>query len=205
MIILKLFEKSLIVGFLLTFLFGLTRFANNCETLSDKVLRLHILANSDSLADQELKLKVRDEIIEKSGNFLNGATDKISAQNLTIDNLENFRRISQEVIQKQGFNYPVNVEVTNMYFPTRKYSDTTLPAGRYDALRILIGEGKGKNWWCVVFPQMCLGCAKNSATADNFLSDSEKNIICNGEKFEVKFKIVEWFYALKNTLSNCFK
>ena len=121
MFILKLFEKALLLGFLLTFIFSFTGFANNCDNISTKVLRLHILANSDSKADQELKIKVRDKIIEKSGNFLNGATNKISAQNLTAENLENIKKIALEEVQNQGFSYPINVEITDMYFPTRKY------------------------------------------------------------------------------------
>ena len=201
----KLFEKSLIIGFLLTFIFSFTGFANNCDNLSTKVLRLHILANSNSKADQELKIKVRDKIIEKSGDFLNGATDKVSAQNLTAENLENIKKIALEEVQNQGFSYPINVEITDMYFPTRKYGNTTFPAGHYDALRILIGEGKGRNWWCVIFPQMCLGSAKSSATADAILSNSEKDIVNSGEKYEIKFKMVEWFYSIKNSLANWLK
>lgn len=200
----KTFEKALVVGFLLTFLLNFTGFANNCDNLSSKVLRLHILANSDSEVDQALKIKVRDKIIESSGDFLDGATDKISAQNLTAKNLENIKKIAQTEVEKQGFSYPVQVEVTEMYFPTRKYDSTTFPAGRYDALRVLIGEGAGKNWWCVIFPQMCLGSAKNSATTDTLLSGSEKDITSGGEKYEVRFKVVEWFYALKGGVSKWF-
>lgn len=203
-VVLKTFEKALVVGFLLTFLLNFTGFANNCDNLSSKVLRLHILANSDSEVDQALKIKVRDKIIESSGDFLDGATDKISAQNLTAKNLENIKKIAQTEVEKQGFSYPVQVEVTEMYFPTRKYDSTTFPAGRYDALRVLIGEGAGKNWWCVIFPQMCLGSAKNSATTDTLLSDSEKDITSGGEKYEVRFKVVEWFYALKGGVSKWF-
>ena len=95
--ILKIFEKSLGIGLLLTFIFSFTGFANNCDNLSSKVLRLHILANSDSKADQELKIKVRDKIIEKSGDFLNGATDKVSAQNLTAENLENIKNGNRRI------------------------------------------------------------------------------------------------------------
>ena len=123
--ILKIFEKSLGIGLLLTFIFSFTGFANNCDNLSSKVLRLHILANSDSKADQELKIKVRDKIIEKSGDFLNGATDKVSAQNLTAENLENIKKIALEEVKEQGYYYPISVEITDMYFPTRKYGNTT--------------------------------------------------------------------------------
>lgn len=198
----KLIEKSLISGFLLTFILALTGFANNCENLSTKVLRLHILANSDAAEDQALKLNVRDKIIEKSGNFLNTATSKASAQSLTAENLDNIRKIAEQEVQTRGYSYPIRVQMTKMYFPTRSYGNRTLPAGRYDALRVLIGEGKGKNWWCVIFPQMCLGSAKNSAAVDSVFSDSEKKIINSSENYEIKFKVVEWFYALKGAISS---
>lgn len=199
---LNFIEKSLISGLLIVLLLNLTTFANNCDDLSTKVLRLHIIANSDSKDDQELKIKVRDKIIEKSGNFLSSAKDKESAQNLVLNNLENLKEIAESEIKHQGFNYSVNSEVTNMYFPTRKYDYITLPAGHYDALRLIIGEGKGKNWWCVIFPQMCLGCAKKYTDTDTFFNSSEKDIISNGEKYEIKFKIVEWFYSLKDKISS---
>lgn len=198
----KLIEKSLISGFLLTLILALTGFANNCENLSTKVLRLHILANSDAAEDQALKLNVRDKIIEKSGNFLTTATSKASAQSLTTENLDNIRKIAEQEVQTRGYSYPIKVQMTKMYFPTRSYGNTTLPAGHYDALRILIGEGKGKNWWCVIFPQMCLGSAKNSAAIDSVFSDSEKKIINSSENYEIKFKVVEWFYALKGAISS---
>ena len=100
----KLIEKSLVSGLLLTFLLALTGFANNCENLSTKVLRLHILANSDSAEDQSLKLNVRDKIIEKSGDFLNTATDKASAQSLTAENLDNIREIAEQEVQNRGYS-----------------------------------------------------------------------------------------------------
>ena len=176
----------------------MTSFANGCDNLSKKVLRLHILANSNSEEDQALKLKVRDKVIEKSGKFLDGVNNKKLAQHITEENLENIKKIAEEEIIAQGFNYSVDVELTDMYFPTRQYDDITLPAGRYDALRVLIGNGTGRNWWCVIFPQMCLGSAINSDIKDTLLTRNEKEIIKNGEKFEVKFKIVEWYYWLKN-------
>ncbi len=196
----KTIEKSLLAGFILSLIFSITNFANGCDSLSTKVLRLHILANSDSEEDQTLKLRVRDKIIEHAGNFLDGVNDKETAQSLTANNLENIAKIAEEEIAAQGFNYPVSVEITDMYFPTRKYDDITLPAGHYDALRVLIGNGEGKNWWCVIFPQMCLGSAIENEKAETILTDSENDIINNGEQFEVKFKIVEWYYALKGTV-----
>ena len=200
----KTIEKSLLVGFVLSLILSMTSFANGCDSLRTKVLRLHIQANSNSEQDQALKLKVRDKIIEKSGSFLDGVSDKELAQRLTEENLENIKRIAEEEVAAQGFSYPVHVEVTDMYFPTRQYENVTLPAGRYDALRVLIGDGKGKNWWCVIFPQMCLGCAMSPSATDTLLTDNEKVIISSSEKFEVKFKVVEWYYGLKTMISGWF-
>ena len=201
---LKTIEKSLLVGFVLSLSLSVTSFANRCDSLSTKVIRLHIMANSNSEQDQALKLKVRDKIIEKSGSFLDGVSDKELAQRLTEENLENIKKIAEEEVAAQGFGYPVHVEMMDMYFPTRQYDNVTLPAGRYDALRVLIGDSKGKNWWCVIFPQMCLGCAMKPSATDALLTDNEKVIICNSEKFEVKFKVVEWYYGLKTMISSWF-
>ncbi len=201
---LKTIEKALVIGVLFTSLFSLTGFANKCDDISTKVLRLHILANSDSETDQDLKIKVRDKIIEKSSDFLNGAKNKIDAKNCTLNNIQNIKKIAEEEIKRQGFNYPVHIELTDMYFPTRQYGQRTLPAGHYDALRILIGSGKGHNWWCVIFPQMCLSSAKYDTAEDSVLTDSEKDVINSGEKYEIKFKVVDWFYSLKSCISNWF-
>lgn len=200
----KLIEKAIVVGFLFTVLFSLTGFANKCEDLSTKILRLHILANSDTKEDQDLKIKVRDKIIEKSGDFLNCATNKTDAKEIIAKNLENIEKIAQEEIHSRGFNYPVHVELTDMYFPTRHYDDKTLPAGHYDALRILIGNGKGHNWWCVIFPQMCLGSAKSNTACDSVLTDQENDVINSGEKYEIKFKVVDLFYTVKNFILSLF-
>lgn len=205
MFTLKIIEKALIVGFLFTALLSLTGFANKCENLSTKILRLHIIANSDTETDQNLKLKVRDKIIEEAGDFLNGAKNKYDAKKLTCENLEKIKRIAEEEIHENGFDYPVYVKLTDMYFPTRKYGNITLPAGHYDALRIIIGNGHGHNWWCVIFPQMCLSSAQNNTVNDSILTDEETDVINSGEKYEFKFKIVDWFYSIKNYILSWFQ
>lgn len=197
----KTLEKSLIISFLFAIILNFTVFANNCDNLSKKVLRLHIIANSDCKADQNLKLKIRDKIIEESGEILDNAENKTSAKEIILKNLESINSIALKEIKSQGFDYSVKTEIVNMYFPTKKYGEVIFPAGKYDALRISIGRGKGQNWWCVIFPQLCLGSAKKSANIDTVLSNSEKEVINNSEKYEIKFKFVEWFYAIKDYIS----
>ena len=130
---------------------SLAQFDVACEDLRQNVLRLHIIANSDSEADQALKLKVRDGILNASGDLF-GTTDNIDFAIMTVENnLEELKGIASEIIEQNGFSYGVEAKVEKSYFKTREYDDFTLPAGEYDSLIITIGEGKGKNWWCVIF------------------------------------------------------
>ena len=144
---LKTFEKALISGFALTFLFNFANFQTHCETISNKFLRLHILANSDSKEDQDLKIKVRDKILEYSKGKFSLANNKSEAQLVLNSSLEDIEKVAKAEIENQGYNYDVKAKVVNMHFNTRKYDNLTLPAGNYDALRVEIGEGKGHNWW----------------------------------------------------------
>lgn len=198
----KTIEKAVILGFIFTVLISITGFKANCDNIEKKVLRLHVLANSDTHEDQELKLKVRDRIISYSGDIFADVSDKIEAERLTKKNLFEIKRIAQDEIYKNGYDYPVNVELTNTHFNTRVYNDVTLPAGNYDALRVIIGDGKGKNWWCVMFPPMCLPAAEEKCELSEVLDDSELEIVSDGEKYELKFKIVELFEELKDFVSN---
>lgn len=198
----KTIEKAVILGFIFTVLISITGFKANCDNIEKKVLRLHVLANSDTHEDQELKLKVRDRIISYSGDIFADVSDKIEAERLTKKNLFEIKRIAQDEVYKNGYDYPVNVELTNTHFNTRVYNDVTLPAGNYDALRVIIGDGKGKNWWCVMFPPMCLPAAEEKCELSEVLDDSELEIVSYGEKYELKFKIVELFEELKDFVSN---
>lgn len=198
----KTIEKAVILGFIFTVLISITGFKANCDNIEKKVLRLHVLANSDTHEDQELKLKVRDRIISYSGDIFADVSDKIEAERLTKKNLFEIKRIAQDEVYKNGYDYSVNVELTNTHFNTRVYNDVTLPAGNYDALRVIIGDGKGKNWWCVMFPPMCLPAAEEKCELSEVLDDSELEIVSYGEKYELKFKIVELFEELKDFVSN---
>ncbi len=176
----------------------MTGFAGQCQTISDRVLRLHVLANSDSQEDQELKLKVRDRVLECSANMLDGAANRAQAEALTQENLEEIQRAAQQEVYKQGYDYPVSVELTNMRFNTRKYETVTLPAGDYDALRVSIGSAQGKNWWCVMFPPMCLPAAEQIKELSDVLDPAQMEIVEGGDQYEIKFKTIEVIEDIKS-------
>ena len=166
------------------------------SNISQNIVRLHVLANSDSPEDQELKLKVRDAILRHSqANF----TKKDDVQ----QKLEEYKRIAETVIAEYGYNYPVETEYGNFRFPTKEYNQIRLPAGNYDALRVKIGNAEGQNWWCVMFPPLCfVDGTTNAAYAESKLKNSINEeaydiITANSQNgkfpFKVKFKIVEFY------------
>jgi stage II sporulation protein R len=202
-------EKAILCGFIIvviaTFSSGFSAFANSCDEIRGKVFRLHILANSDSSEDQALKLKVRDRILSASSEIFTSSGDKAQALLVVKNNLDKIESIAQDEVNKQGYIYPVKATVVNMYFTTRTYGSVTLPAGDYDALRITIGKAEGHNWWCVLFPPLCLPSAKSSENLDDVLGSKEANSIQNSSSgYVIKFKCVEIFQQAKNAVSNFF-
>ncbi|MDO4199291.1 MAG: stage II sporulation protein R [Clostridia bacterium] len=189
----KTITKAIVSGFIVSILCSFLGFFGRCDSISGKVFRLHIIANSDSAEDQSLKLKVRDRILSDLGENFSSAADIIEAEQLTEENLDKIESIAQDEILKNGYNCRVKVQIVHMYFNTRYYGDITLPAGYYDALRIVIGEGKGKNWWCVMFPPMCLPAAEGSSELEKVLDSGEANILDSGEKYLLEFKAVELY------------
>ena len=171
-------------------------FSAQCSILSDKLFRLHILANSDSEADQELKLRVRDNVIDYTTTLFEDCNTKEETISITEDNLSSILDVAQKEVYNSGYNYKVNGEITKMYFNTRTYSKFTIPSGKYDALRITIGEGNGHNWWCVMYPSFCLG--ESSDLEKSSLSENDKDLISkNSDEYKIKFQIIEWFEKLK--------
>ena len=170
------------------------------QQLADKVVRLHVLANSDSEADQALKLRVRDAVLERTETLLEQSADRREAEGLLRGELLELERIAAEEIAAEGYHYPVTVELENTDFPTKEYDGFTLPAGEYLALRVIIGEGQGQNWWCVVFPPLCTAASADvpaSALAAGF-SEEEVNLITEeNQGYVLKFKAVEWWETLK--------
>ena len=172
------------------------------DQLADKVVRLHVLANSDSEEDQALKLRVRDRVLERATELLEQSADRQEAEALLRGNLLELENLAAEEIAAEGYDYPVTAELTDTTFPTREYDGFTLPAGEYLALRIVIGEGAGQNWWCVVFPPLCTTASADvpaSALAAG-LTQEDVNLITEEPGYVLKFKTVELWERLRAAL-----
>ena len=172
------------------------------NNIADSVFRLHVIANSDSKEDQELKLKVRDELLSYMNIISKDSANKQEAMQIANEHKEEFTQIAEKVIKENGYNYTVNVQVGKADFPTKYYGDITLPAGTYDALKVQIGEAKGQNWWCVMFPPLCFVDVSTGIVPDNSkqelkqsLDNEEYDLISKTDDNEIlfKFKIVELF------------
>lgn len=170
--------------------------------ISNSVFRLHVLANSDSEEDQNLKYKVRDNLLTYMNNICVNCTTKDEAITLVKEQSDEFKKIALKTIQDEGFNYSVNINIDNFEFPTKNYGDIILPAGYYDALRVEIGNAQGHNWWCVMFPPLCFvdissGIVPDSSkeSLESTLSEEEFALISNNSRADIKFKfkLLEYF------------
>ena len=171
--------------------------------LADKVVRLHVLANSDSEEDQALKLKVRDAVLEQASEILKGVETREEACRKLTAILPELEETARAVISANGYDYGVRAELAETAFPTKDYDGFSLPAGEYLALRVLIGEAAGQNWWCVVFPPLCTAAASDvpSVALDAGLTDREVALITEADEgYVLKFKSVELWQALKAKL-----
>ncbi len=159
----------------------------------DDTIRLHILANSDSSADQKLKLEVRDEILKKYGSKLKSSEGFEEAENKILELLPEIEKFAETFIRESGYDYDLTCELCREWYDTRVYEDFTLPKGYYTSLKIKIGAAKGKNWWCVMFPPLCLDAALEDAPSDDGIIDytKEELILIKNKKYNVKFKILE--------------
>lgn len=187
----KKYISMLMLSLLIAGMAAALPFFDACEDLTEDVLRVHILANSDSAADQSLKLAVRDRVIEECSAYYDGCSGKAEAMDITRSHLSEIEAIAADEIGSRGFSYPVRAEVEEVYFNTRYYDDFTMPAGTYDALRLIIGSGGGTNWWCVMYPSLCVGAAVDSSMREQ-LDDGEYRVVTS-DRFDVRFKIVEYF------------
>lgn len=192
----KMFMKVLVSLFVISVMFSMIPFESTCIKLQNDVLRLHILANSDSAKDQQLKLEVRDEVIAQIAPLYNCVETKEQAIAVTKDNLPLIEEIAQAVVKSHNADYTIKADITNKYFNTRYYEDFTMPAGMYDTLQITIGDAKGKNWWCVMYPTLCVG-ASSKISMEEDLSDDEYKVITSKD-IEYKFKIVEYYESVKS-------
>jgi len=171
------------------------------KSIAKKVVRLHIIPNSNSTFDQNLKLQVRDKIVEYLSPKLLKSNSIEESKIIIADNTENIKQIAKE-ITSQYSNYEINVSLGKSKFPTKNYDNYSFPAGTYDALKITIGEGAGNNWWCVMFPPLCFTSSSVGAFSEeseeileNSLSKEELNTIknINRPNVQIKFKFLEWW------------
>lgn len=205
----KLIEAALLIGMLISiFAQGVCAFAEERQGITEDVFRLHILANSDSDEDQQLKLKVRNAVLEEGAYIFGNNISAEQAAFTATEHLDDFKAVAERVIYENGYDYFVNCEVTNMLFDERVYGSATLPEGDYTALRITIGSAEGHNWWCVMFPPLCLPAVTNTdevlanAEEDGILTEEEIRIMQNPSNYEVRFYFADIIQKLADYLKS---
>lgn len=198
---LRWWESALMVLFALALL-GLALGGREQRTLADQVVRLHVLANSDSPADQALKLRVRDAVLAQAEPLLKGARSQEEAETALSGALETLSQAGQRVVDQEGYGYPVRTELTTSYFPTREYDDFSLPAGYYRTLRVEIGAAEGHNWWCVVYPPLCTAGVTQAEPASLGLKPDEIALITQEDtEYVLRFQCAEWWGELTGWLT----
>ncbi len=193
----KAARMALLSGLICSIFMSVSHFNAACDDLRTNVLRLHIIANSDSVADQELKLKIRDAILENSADLFCNAEGIGEAVSVAEGSLDRFEEIAERVIAENGFSYSAKAKIGESYFETREYEDFTLPAGEYNSVIITLGKGEGRNWWCVIFPEVCLPAAAESASLSDTVCKESAQIAEDSKRYIMKFKVVEIYEDIK--------
>ncbi len=196
---------AIIVGIMVTYSRNEEYHAENVqERIAEEVLRFHVLANSDSAKDQELKLKVKDAVVDYLAPYLE--KDEMTLEEAKAEvtrRKEEVLEVARMVIAGEGYDYPVTAELTKDYFPVKVYGDVTLPAGEYEAFRIRIGDAEGKNWWCILYPPLCFvdvtyGYVPEGSKKQlkNVLDKDCYDAVMGGGKVEVRSRFLDWFREL---------
>lgn len=192
-----MYKRILIATFTIIGLYVLLGFLpiHSEAAIYDNVLRLHVLANSDSSADQSLKLEVRDRILEETATLFKDCKTKDEAREAVESNLDKIREIAEQTVREAGYDYSVSVSLGEEEYPTKNYEECCFPAGEYLSLRVMIGEAEGENWWCVLFPPLCIDAAGESheVFAEVGLTDEQYSFITETDnpKYKVRFKLLE--------------
>lgn len=198
--LIKKIELSVAIAIIISLILNIAGFAYTCDDIRKNVLRLHVIAASDSDEDQALKLKVRDAVLKEGADIFNGSVNIDNAVQKITPEIERLTGVAEDVVRQSGFDYDVKITLSREYFNTRTYESVTLPAGRYLAVRVVIDSGEGHNWWCVMFPPLCLPAAIVSTDIDDVLTDRAVNLVKKDPKYEPRFKIVEWIEKIKNSV-----
>ena len=197
----KHFALLIILLFIYTIICAFSYVNAVSTNIENSVFRLHVIANSDSYEDQNLKYIVRDKVLEYINTISSDAASKEEVIALANENIDKIQKIAEDTIYENGYNYPVTLSIGNFAFPTKTYGDISFPAGFYDALKIEIGEAKGQNWWCVMFPPLCfvdvtsgIVPEESKGTIKDNLSEEEYKLLSeNSNDINFKFKVVEMF------------
>ncbi|CDA91812.1 putative uncharacterized protein [Ruminococcus sp. CAG:563] len=192
---------SIAIGIVTAVIFSICSFAKTSEEIRSDVLRLHVIANSDSSVDQNLKLRLRDYILEEGEDIFDGSVNVENAVKKIEPKLAELEKSAETFVKNAGFDYDVKITLSNEYFTTRTYESVTLPAGKYLALRVVIGSGEGHNWWCVMFPPMCVPAADKKDEIENVFTDKEIKLVESKPKYEPRFKVVEIYEQIRETIS----
>ena len=196
------YQRILTGGIILLFLLGLFTVLpiHGEQQIYDSVVRLHVLANSDTDEDQALKLLVRDEVLRVTAPLLQGCTSREQAQRILDEHSDEIVAAAQAIVREQGYDYPVSVLLGREEYPTRSYENCCFPSGSYVSLRVCIGKAEGQNWWCVLFPPLCLSAASandDQSTEDAFISvgltGEQYRVITETDnvKYRIRFKLLE--------------
>ncbi|MCL2592678.1 MAG: stage II sporulation protein R [Defluviitaleaceae bacterium] len=181
------------------------------QSIAEKVIRFHVLANSNLEADQELKLKIRDAVLAEYEGILNTSENIAETRSIILENMNGIQAVAEETIKLAGRNYSVAVSLGRSVFPTVEYENIRLPAGEYETLKIVVGEGVGDNWWCVMFPPLCFVDITRGVISDEALAELEETLTAEEFKLltssedvavEVRFRIVEWWQNRRHASNN---
>ena len=199
----KILLSAIAIAISIYMAFSCTYFTASAETVRRDTVRLHILANSNSEIDQNVKLKVRDALLKTNASILSDNVTTENAKEHFESSEEILLKTAKDTLKENGFDYDVKITLQEEYFETRAYGNLTFPAGQYTALKVILGKGEGKNWWCVMFPPLCVpaadGIEVNESTTD-YLTESGEKIVNAGEKYIIKFKFLEIYEEFRNKL-----
>jgi stage II sporulation protein R len=195
----RILKISIAFGLIISVFMSMARFDALCCDLRENILRLHIRAASDSAEDQSLKLKVRDALLKEYGDDFNLCESKTEALKFANENVNGFIAVARQTIINNGFDYNVSVNIGENYFENREYDTFTLPAGTYESINVIIDEGKGQNWWCVMFPAVCIGA---SSKLNDAVVDDSADVAENYSEYKIRFKTVEIYEDFKKILKN---
>lgn len=196
----KKLTLSMVLSLIICLVFSIVSNACEVDRMTDKLIRLHVIANSDSSADQALKLAVRDEVVSLCAEISSGCTSRAEAHSALEADLGLIESAAAGVISREGYDYSVSVTLSSCEFDKRVYDSFTLPAGEYDALCVTIGEGEGKNFWCVCYPSLCIGSAMKIDDCEEF-TDEELIIIKEPQKVRYKLFCYELIKKIRKLIT----